>query len=198
MGVEGREKHVCATPTSIAACLALGVNFLPMLLDLNSSLLHLSRLPVSQECQSHISQPLGLHLLFPSLLPLALPVSPGSLLSHPALCLPRLPTHTNLTSRYSNCFHNIFPTMAFLSLLRQDSVLLCQFLELCLSPSSFNNISNSYGDGQRELGCFTLEKEQLWGDPGAPSSAKGGLKEKRERNLLHLQIVVGQGRTILN
>lgn len=121
--MEGRDKHVCATPTSTAACLALGVNFLPMLLDLNSSLSFLSRLPTSQECQSHISQPLGLHLLFLSLLPLALHVSPGSLLSHPALCLPRLPTHTHLMSRYSNCLRIIFPTMTFLSLLRQDVVL---------------------------------------------------------------------------
>lgn len=180
MGMEGRDKHVCATPSSTASCLALGVNSLPMLLDLNSSLLLLSRLLSSQECQSHISQPLGLHLLFPSLLPLALHVSPGSLLSHPALCLPQLPTHTHLMSRYSITFITFFPTMTFLSLLRQDVVLLCQFLEPCLSPGSLNTVSNSYEDRQGELGWFSLEKGRLWGYPGAPSSTKGGLKKKRE------------------
>lgn len=88
MGVEDRDKHVCATPSSTAARLALGVIFLPVLLDLNSSLSLLSRLPASQQCQSHISQPLG--LLFPPLLPLAVQVSPAAPAT-PALCLPSLP-----------------------------------------------------------------------------------------------------------
>lgn len=38
-------KHACATPTSVAGCVALGVTCLPVLLDLDSSPSLLSQLP---------------------------------------------------------------------------------------------------------------------------------------------------------
>lgn len=82
--------------------------------------------------------------------------------------------------------------MTFLSLLRQDVVLLCQLLEPCLSPGSLHT---PYGDRQREMRWSSLGKDTL--EHLSILQEDLSLK-KRESNFLQMQIVIGQGGTVLN